>query len=199
MTLALFITIAVMILLTSIVVIYTFLRRDRITCMVGMMIAMTSGMIVGLTGGVILGIQFAGNLFIGTVLGMGIGLIIGFITGVSISIMAVLDGILAGIMGGMMGVMLGDMITVEYQDAMVKIMFVLFIAITLTLLYMVQNEVKSTSKYTPIFHNPFFLIIAFVVFFYIYNQLGPIIHMEKDNKEHNHTLREYRVSSTHEP
>src|SRR5690625_6506803 len=95
---------------------------------------------------VIFWILFSGNLFISTVLGMLVGMFVGFLAGVPVSIMAILDGMLSGLMGGMMGAMLGEMITVEYRDAIAKIMFFLFLGTLLILLRMINQEVNKTKN-----------------------------------------------------
>lgn len=151
--------------------------------MVGMMIAMSIGMSAGLTVGVIFGILIPDNFFMATVLGIIVGMSIGFIAGIPVSIMAVLDGLLAGIMGGMMGAMLGNMVEIEYQNAIIKIMFFLFLTALLMLLYMIQKEVNKSK---PIFYtNPLFIVLIFGLFFILFNQMGPIItHEESPNNNH---------------
>src|SRR5699024_3655787 len=81
-----------------------------------------------------------------------------------ISIMAVLDGLLSGLMGGMMGAMLGVMIALDYREAMVKIMFFLFLATMLILIYMIQKEVNG--KITAFYRNPL-APVALMGFIYI--------------------------------
>ncbi|GAB7388412.1 hypothetical protein BSNK01_22490 [Bacillaceae bacterium] len=183
MSLSLYVMLAVIFILSTIVIAYTFRRKSKIPCMTGMMIAMTTGMMVGLTIGVILGIMYAGNLFISTLLAIGIGMSVGFIAGVPVSIMAVLDGMLAGIMGGMMGAMLGEMISTEYRDALIKIMFVLFVGIHLIILYMMQQELnkKNGESRQPLFHHPLMIIFIMGGFFFGYNQLGTSISISQTN------------------
>ncbi|MED4377327.1 hypothetical protein [Schinkia azotoformans] len=111
-----------------------------------------------------------------TPISMGIGFFIGFIGGIPVSIMAIIDGILSGVMGGMMGAMLGEMINDHYQDSTVKIMFIFSIAILLFLTYMMIEEVnhlkeKSVAK---LFQNPLVVLTILIIFFYGFNQLGPV-------------------------
>lgn len=159
------------VLLSIFVINRTIYYRKKITSMTGMMIAMTLGMSIGLTIGVIFGILFSGNLFISTVLGMLVGLVMGFLAGVPISIMAILDGMFSGLMGGMMGAMLGEMITVEYRDAIAKIMFFLFLGTSLILLCMINQEV---NKKTSFFSNLFITVILFGFFFFAFELFEPV-------------------------
>ena len=152
--------------------------------MTGMMIAMTLGMSVGLTVGLIFGILFADDLFVATILGMLAGMVAGFLSGVPVSIMAVLDGLLSGLMGGMMGAMLGVMIASDYQEAMVKIMFFLFLATMLILLYMIQKEVNG--KITAFYRNPLVSVALMGFLFFVFNQIGPVF-TETDSAEQNHS------------
>jgi|SRR5690625_1857100 len=158
-------------LLSIFVVSKTAYYRKKITCMTGMMIAMTLGMSVGLTVGAIFGILFSDNFFIATVLGMLVGMLVGFLAGIPVSLMAILDGILAGIMGGMMGAMLGEMITIEYHDAIAKIMFFLFLGTLLILLSMINQEV---NKRTIFFSDIFIIVVIFGLFFIAFELFDPV-------------------------
>ncbi|GAB7388441.1 hypothetical protein BSNK01_22780 [Bacillaceae bacterium] len=190
MSLALLITVAVISILSLAVIGHIFYNRKNITCMTGMMIAMTLGMMVGLTAGAILGVVFNGDLFRSTLLAMGIGIAAGFLTGAFVSVMAVLDGTLAGIMGGMMGAMLGEMIPSDDRDMLIKIMFVLFVGITLILFYMLQQEfARKNGVRARLFHNPLFMALSLGIFFFGYNQLGATIPLSlKDQMEGSHPM-----------
>jgi len=160
------------ILLCSILIIYkTMDYRQRITPMAGMMIAMTLGMSVGLTIGVILGILFSDNFFIATVFGMFTGMFVGFLAGIPISLIATLDGLLSGLMGGMMGAMLGEMIILEYHDAIVKIMFFLFLGTMTILVRMINQEVNNKVNF---YRSLLITIIFFGFIFVLLEQLSPI-------------------------
>lgn len=160
-------------------------HRKKITDMTGMTIAMTIGMSVGLTVGVIIGIVFSDNYFMATVSGMGIGMIAGFLTGIPVSMIAVLDGMLSGVMGGMMGAMLGKMMTAEYHDAIVKIMFLLFLFTSLILLNLIQKEVNQNKQ--AFFQKPLFVLIVFGIVFVIFHQFGPIFTDTEPPIDHEHT------------
>src|SRR5690625_19553 len=186
------------ILLSVTVVGKTMYYRKKVTCMTGMMIAMTLGMIVGLTMGVVFGILFIDNFFVATILGMFVGMVIGFLSGIPVSVMAVLDGLLSGLMGGMMGAMLGAMIAPEYREAIVKIMFILFLATLLILLYMIQKELNRNK--TAFYMNPLITVVLFGFFFVVFNQLGPIFKVidSEDNSNVNNLLikaKEYSFMS----
>ncbi|MDQ0232422.1 hypothetical protein [Metabacillus malikii] len=169
----------------SVLVIYKVTyHRKKFTNMTGMMIAMSIGMSVGLTVGVIVGIVISDNFFIATILGMAAGFLIGFLTGLPVSIIAVLDGMLSGIMGGMMGAMLGEMITVEYRDAIVKIMIFLFLSTLLILLHLIQKEVSN--KEATFYNHPLFIIILYSFIFILLNQLDPIFSDIEAPNEQNH-------------
>ncbi|GLO65088.1 cupredoxin domain-containing protein [Oceanobacillus kimchii] len=171
MTLSLYVTLIVIFMLSTVIIWNTVLHRNKITVMAGMMIAMALGMSAGLTIGVIAGILLSGNLFYSTVLAMILGIIFGFLAGMPISLMAVLDGTLAGIMGGMMGAMLGVMIAPEFQDALIRIMFVIFIVTMLILFRMMHQEFIKTKG---LFDHPAVMIFAFTLFIIMYNQMGPL-------------------------
>jgi uncharacterized cupredoxin-like copper-binding protein len=160
-------------ILSLIVIVFVFIKRKKITCMVGMMVAMALGMLVGLTDGLLAGILYSGNLFFSTVLGMGFGFLAGFLTGLPISVMAIIDGVLSGIMGGMMGAMLGEMISPQHQNSMIRVMLVIFVGMIGIVLYMLQQETgfNRLSFINRIFHNPLLLSIVFLLFFYTYNHL----------------------------
>ncbi|WP_373892942.1 plastocyanin/azurin family copper-binding protein [Virgibacillus natechei] len=171
MTLSLYVTFMGIFMLSTVIIWKTILHRNKITVMAGMMIAMALGMSAGLTIGVIAGIILSGNLFYSTVLAMILGVIFGFLAGMPISLMAVLDGTLAGIMGGMMGAMLGEMIAPEFQDALIRIMFVLFIATILILFQMMHQEFIKTKGWLS---HPVIMIFGFALFITVYNQIGPL-------------------------
>lgn len=174
-------------LLSTIIIGKTFYNRRKVPCMTGMMIAMTLGMSVGLLLGIIFGILFLENFFIATLLGMAAGMIVGFLAGIPVSVMAVLDGLLSGLMGGMMGAMLGAMIAMEYHDAIVLIMFFLFLATMLILFYMIQKE--NIGKELSLFYNPLVPVFLFGFLFFVFNQTGPVF-IETGSAEHNHSENE---------
>jgi hypothetical protein len=162
----------VIFLLSSIVIAKTIINRKNIPCMTGMMIAMANGMSVGLVLGVIFGILLTGNLFLTTMIGMVFGMVTGFLSGMPVSLMAVLDGLLSGMMGGLMGAMFGEMISLEYHEAVVKVMFILFFATMLIVINLIQKEVKKKEISFP--SNPLILVALFGLIFIIFDQLGPV-------------------------
>jgi len=186
--------------LSLIVIVFVFIKRKKITCMTGMMVAMALGMLVGLTGGLQVGILYSGNLFFSTVLGTGIGLLAGFLAGLPVSIMAMMDGVLSGIMGGMMGAMLGEMISPEYQHSMIRVMLVIFVGMILIVLYMLQQETgfNRVSFMNKVFHNPLLLAVAFLLFFYTYNRLYHELdqnnHTSIKNSPMNYSMTNHKLS-----
>jgi hypothetical protein len=153
---------------------FTYFFRHRITCMAGMMIAMTLGMMIGLGFGTLIGMAYPEQLFQATAISVFIGAIVGFIAGLPISLMAVLDGLLSGLMGGMMGAMLGVMIPSESIDSVAKTMAVLSVGILFILFLMIQGEIKfkdHDNKWKKLFFGkpqPLFLVIC--IFIIMINQ-----------------------------
>ncbi|WP_067727169.1 cupredoxin domain-containing protein [Oceanobacillus damuensis] len=172
MPISLYITLISVFILTILIIWKTIYHREKITVMTGMMISMVLGMVVGLIMGVILGVLLSGDLFSSTLLAMIIGIAAGFLAGLLIGLMAVLDGALAGMMGGMMGAMLGEMIAPEHQDALIKVMFLLFIGTIIILLQLMQQEfIKSKA----LLSQPIVMTVLFIFIIIGYNQLGTVI------------------------
>ncbi len=168
-------TLVVTIFMTSILVIFLKVKnRNRLSSMSCMMIAMALGMMVGLLAGTILGISFKGNLFLATVYGASIGIIFGGVSGGLVSIIAFLDGILAGLMGGMMGAMLGEMLAPIYQEPTTKILFMLCLAVSFTLIYLIQKEVQSNNLFTIFFQNPIMMTVLFMFIIIMTNLQGQV-------------------------
>ncbi|TFE27472.1 cupredoxin domain-containing protein [Cohnella luojiensis] len=135
---------ALVILFTIYFIIQTYMRKDKITCMAAMMIAMTVGMMSSLALGVISGVLFKHDLTLSSMIAILFGIIAGYLTGKPVSLMAALDGMLAGIMGGMMGAMLGVMLIVS--EPMLLFVDVIFIFIMSVLNQLFDQETgKSTS------------------------------------------------------
>ncbi|WP_458411808.1 cupredoxin domain-containing protein [Schinkia sp. CFF1] len=164
----LYTSLAIIILLTSYVMYFTFQRRHKLTCMTGMMIAMTNSMMLSISLGAILG-TFIENkdLTIPTITSVLLGMAIGYGTGRSVSLMAALDGLTAGIMGGMMGSMLGVMLQPKSVDLMIYFIDVIFLLVIFILLQLideeskVENKEKSISR-KPLVANPIFLIVLLI-------------------------------------
>ena len=115
-------------------------HKEKLTCMAGMMIAMTSGMMSSLVLGTILGTMSSGQMFFPTVIGVTAGMTIGYFTGKPITFMAGFDGLMAGIMGGMMGAMLGVMVNVQNPNMMILFMDVIFVIVMLLLVKLIHEE-----------------------------------------------------------
>ncbi|MBM7563290.1 hypothetical protein [Paenibacillus sacheonensis] len=119
-------------------------RRPAISCMAGMMIAMTIGMMQSLAAGTIAGILLPSDLAVPTAGAVLLGIVCGYLAGKPISTMAALDGMLAGIMGGMMGAMLGVMIG---RHAVMTVLFVdvIFVFIHIVLHQLINEETAAPS------------------------------------------------------
>jgi hypothetical protein len=138
-------SIIMVVLFTAFIVLKTYKRKEKLTGMPGMMIAMTIGMMSSLVLGVQLGIVFPRDLTVPSIAAILFGLGAGYFTGKPISILAALDGMLAGIMGGMMGAMLGVMIGPSYiMMIFVDILFIFVLSVALQL----SNQETDTSGKT---------------------------------------------------
>ncbi|SLJ89005.1 MULTISPECIES: cupredoxin domain-containing protein [unclassified Paenibacillus] len=138
-------SIVMVVLFTAFIVLKTYKRKEKLTGMPGMMIAMTIGMMSSLVLGVQLGIVFPRDLTVPSIAAILFGLGAGYFTGKPISILATLDGMLAGIMGGMMGAMLGVMIGPSYiMMIFVDILFIFILSVALQL----SNQETDTSAKT---------------------------------------------------
>ncbi|WP_236703131.1 cupredoxin domain-containing protein [Paenibacillus xylanivorans] len=132
------------ILFSAFIVLKTYKRKERLTGMPGMMIAMAVGMMSSLTLGIQLGIVFPRDLTVPSVTAILFGLGAGYFTGKPISLLAALDGMLAGIMGGMMGAMLGVM--VGPSNIMVLFVDILFIFILSVALQLANQATDNNPK-----------------------------------------------------
>jgi hypothetical protein len=164
----LYVSIALIVLLTSYVVYYTYRNKQTLTCMAGMMIAMTNSMMVSISLGAILGTFIQDkDLTIPTVTSVSIGMIVGYITGRPVSLMASIDGLTAGIMGGMMGSMLGVMLQPKSIDVMIYFIDVVFVLVIVLLIGMIDEETKRQKQEPhvrkPLIANPF-VLLALLVF-----------------------------------
>ncbi|MCA1031555.1 hypothetical protein LCL95_11020 [Bacillus timonensis] len=179
----------VLCLVTTIYIRLLWTRQSHLSPMTCMMSAMSIAMLIGLVSGVMVGIVFAGNLFYSTVISMGVGMFVGFLAGLPISIIVILEGILSGLMGGMMGAMLGEMVMPSYYETLTKIFFILGMALIFTVMYMITNESNEREKsslFFRILERPTFLIIVFVLFFFLLQQLGPIYSQQENHDIHQH-------------
>jgi hypothetical protein len=114
---------------TIICLFHTFKRRNKITCMAGMMIAMITAMLSSFQIGLVLGTMYSSELEMSSIVSISLGMFVGFIAGKPISLMAGMDGMAAGIMGGAMGAMLGVMLTnpvlmIWFTDFVLILMFI---------------------------------------------------------------------------
>ncbi|MGF6949012.1 putative membrane protein YfcA [Neobacillus sp. B4I6] len=158
-------SIILIVLLTTYVIYFTYQRRERLTCMTGMMIAMTNSMMVSISLGAILG-TFIENkdLTIPTIASVLIGMVTGYATGRPVSPMAALDGLTAGIMGGMMGSMLGVMLQSSSINLMIYFIDIIFALVMVFLLRLIDEESKAADREKaqyrkPLIANPILLVV----------------------------------------
>ncbi len=156
---------------------YTYQRRKKLTCIAGMMIAMTVGMMSSVAIGVVLGVILNRDITLSTMIAIVVGMIAGYATGKPVSRMAAMDGMMSGIMGGMMGAMLGVMLTIT----MPIVMFVdlIFIFVMFTLLKLIdeeagvsRNEKVKVTERKSFFGNPILVIAWIVLFGFLFYKMG---------------------------
>lgn len=166
-------------------IILTYRKREKLTCMVGMMIAMTIGMMSSVVVGTILGI-LQRDLVSSLILSVIIGMLLGYWAGKPVSLMASIDGMLAGIMGGMMGAMLGVMVAKAYT--IVMFVDVIFVFVLLILIQMIKQETGSKKINDPIGNGVFITIVIGI------SIVGVLFHFENsDNHLHNVTNQHSEV------
>lgn len=156
----------IVLLFTAYSVTYTYKRKEKLTCMAGMMIAMTAGMMSSLALGVILGVVMNRDLTLSTMIAILFGMGIGYLTGKPVSLMAALDGMMAGIMGGMMGAMLGVMLIVsDIMLLFIDIIFVFVMGILIQLIDEETGKIKKTNEEVnkPVLGNALTLVIGFIL------------------------------------
>lgn len=129
-----------MIYMCGLVIYLTNKHKEKLTCMTGMMIAMTSGMMSSLVIGTIVGTMLNGELLSPTMIGVIAGMGIGYFTGRPVTLMAALDGMMAGVMGGMMGAMLGVMVIYQSPHNTILFMAVIFLVIMMVLIKLIREE-----------------------------------------------------------
>ncbi|MCT8136924.1 cupredoxin domain-containing protein [Anaerobacillus sp. CMMVII] len=164
MVMLLILSMMIIIALTVYVTYYTFKMRSRLTCMAGMMIAMTNAMMSSVALGTIFGVYYNSDLSTPTIIAVAYGMLIGYLTGKPISMMAALDGLGAGVMGGMMGAMLGVMLLPNKIDLTILFILFVFIVVMVVLLKVIDEEVSASSKNKeperrPFFANPILLVM----------------------------------------
>lgn len=155
MYLAIFAVIA----LTAYCIFYTFKHREKLSCMAGMMIAMTIAMMGSITLGTLLGIVFEHDLVPASMIAILFGMLSGYLAGKPISLMAAMDGMMAGIMGGMMGAMLGVML-IE-PERMVWFVIAIFAFMMFMLIQLINEESRNKETDTvrrSFFSNPVMVI-----------------------------------------
>lgn len=147
--------------ITAYIVFVIYQRREKLTCIAGMMIAMTLGMMVSLTLGILIGVYVYHDVTRSTILAVVAGMIAGYSAGKPVSMMAAMDGMLAGIMGGMMGAMLGVMLAVP--TAMVWFINILFAAVMIVLLQLIKEETGTAKKEENEVKRPLFGSVGMMV------------------------------------
>lgn len=148
----------------------TYRKKNHLTHVSGMMVAMSVGMMVGVSSGVLAGILFCGDLLAASILSIIVGVISGVITGQMIHILAVLDGLLSGMMGGMMGAMLGGMVTAGEQADFLQVMLVIYSVTMLILLYILSEQgPERYSRHRRWLDRPFLAaIVVALVFLWVH-------------------------------
>ncbi len=169
------VSIVLIVALTLYVTYYTYKNRKHLTCMAGMMIAMTNAMMSSVALGTILGVISDVELSTPTMIAVVFGMIVGYFTGKPISLMAALDGLGAGVMGGMMGAMLGVMLFPTKVSITIVFILAVFVIVNIVLLKVIDEEISSRVKKKedkekllkkPVIASPTFLIVivGFIAF-----------------------------------
>lgn len=172
-----FITISIAIIVTGYVMALTHRYREKLTCMAGMMIAMTAAMMSSILIGAVLGTLASGNLLLPTVTAVSTGMLAGYFTGKPVSLMAAIDGMMAGIMGGMMGAMLGVMVLYQMPEYMIAFVNLIFIVVMFFLVKLIREEADVSEKSSKagvkegnsnVLVNKWYIIpVAFVLLFFL--------------------------------
>ncbi len=144
-----YLLLAVVVIITSYIIIFTYRQKEKVTCTSGMMIAMTVAMNAGFYIGTILGVLGQHRMTEPTVFAVIISLIIGYLTGRPFSIMAVLDGMMAGVMGGMMGAMLGVMVFNQSPEWILLLMGLLFLLFKFLIWLWLKNGADEHFTLSP--------------------------------------------------
>lgn len=124
-------------------ILFAYKRRAELSCMAGMMIAMTIGMMQSLAAGTIGGILFPQNLAFATAGAILLGMLFGYMAGKPVSTMAALDGMLSGMMGGMMGAMLGVMLG-NHAAMMMLFIDVIFVFVHVVVMQLIREETSPS-------------------------------------------------------
>lgn len=140
---------AVLLGLTGYSIVRTYKRRHWLSCMAGMMIAMTIGMIASIAFGTIAGLAYQPDLTIPTIEAVLFGMVCGYLSGKPVSVMAALDGMLAGIMGGMMGAMLGVM-TTNHPNVVLLFVDVVMVFVFIVLQQLINEEAVEPPQISSV-------------------------------------------------
>jgi plastocyanin len=166
------ITSLIVLIFTIYIGVLTYENRRRITCMTGMMIAMTNAMMSSTVLGLQLGYFFIPDLAVPTMLAIIVGMVAGYFTGKPVSLMSGLDGLMAGIMGGMMGAMVGVMIQPAQKSMFTIFMLIIYLITMLLLVKMMKEEVlddvpvkKQVVQKTTTNKNSVFTFITIAIGF----------------------------------
>lgn len=154
-------------LITSMVICYTHIKRKYLSNMTGMIVSMSNSMMSSLAFGTIFGIYIQDkDLTLPTIVSVSIGMLVGYITGRQVSLLASLEGITAGIMGGMMGAMLGVMTQPRTTEMMIYFIDVIYLLANLVLFRVIDEETgsyqKGASKKSHFIIKLFVLIVLLV-------------------------------------
>lgn len=128
----------------------------QMACMSGMMIGMTIGMIAGFLSGYFIGAT--NGMFIGGLFGMFVGIVLGIWMGSCCGVMGMMEGMMAGFMGGWMGAMTSVMLINDNLKLASVIIFLVCIAILISLNYMIYLETKESERQRDEDH--FMIIVA---------------------------------------
>ncbi len=161
----------VFILLLTWLICLSYLFKEKLSNMIGMVVSMTLGMITGLSIGTFSAVLFPDLFFEITVLSMLIGGFVGVIAGFPYSLIAIIDGLISGVMGGMMGTMLGVMISSEHYNQLLNIMSLWTVGIFFLIYLLLVYEINKESNNNSLISHPlpyFTLVCLFILSFHYF-------------------------------
>lgn len=147
-----FVHMAIILAVTAFCLIHLYRRREKMSCMAGMMLAMTTAMMASLPIGFLLGIQFPSHMEAVSLASSLLGMATGFLAGKFVSLMAAMDGMASGLMSGLMGAMLGVM--TANPAALIMLMDIAVIAIAATVILLIREEEKLFENWLDPKTNP---------------------------------------------
>ena len=122
----------------SICIMKVYNPKNKLRNMTGMTIVMVLVMAISLVIGLVAGIAFKSDLTVSTIVAISFSLIVGAIVGTMINLLALVEGIADGMMGAML--------PSDNYKLMLVVIDVLFIAIFLFIIMLINTELKKNKE-----------------------------------------------------